>query len=391
MSMKTHYRILLCLMLLVFGAFLLAPPTALAKGKTIAMEYDIITKDLDTLKEPGGVIKLKIDIPKSAAKYETQLREVVNDYFKARRDEIHKYMAEADKALKKNPKQHKKLAKNLNKLFADLLKDTRKGMQAAIDAEWKDIRKRDKALLKAKISSKVKSGVKAVGGLFTVVTSALRIGASSGGDVSAYFSLVSGTAKTAAGLYEFVKGPTFSNLGDLKLKIGQSTSALKMAAEGDEDIKEKHITSSAGELSKVLKSYGKALAGSQKKHANLVKRINKLLDSAEKLQKKGKSKKIQKAEDYVMQTIVLTEELGSYLQRGRQSYTDSKALLADSKKVSNAMKKGGKADAIKKIVNPGNLDKVAKFTATLAKQWPKAEKKAQQIVSFLDKAASVLK
>lgn len=389
--MNVRYRVFLCVMVLVLGATLAGPPTVLAKGKTINMEYDIITKDLDTLKEPGGVIKLKIEIPKAAAKYETQLREVVNDYFKERRKEIHKYMEEADKALKKNPKQHKKLAKNLNKLFVDLLKDTQKEMQARIDAEWKDIRKRDKALLKAKISSKVKSGVKAVGGLFTVVTSALRIGGSSGADVSAYFSLVSGTAKTAAGLYEFVKGPTFSNLGDLKLKIGQSTNALKLAAEGDEDIKEKHITSSASELSKVLKSYGKALAGSQKKHANLVKRINKLLDQAEKLQKKGKSKKIEKAEAYVMQTISLTEELGGYLQRGRQSYVDSRGLLDDSKKVAKAMKKGGKADVLKKIVNPGNLDKVAAFTATLAKKWPQAEKKAKQIVDFLDKAASVLK
>ena len=389
--MNVRNRILILLLMVSLGAALALPAPALAKGKTINMEYDIITKDLETLKEPGGVIKLKIEIPEEAAKYEPQLREAVNDYFKKRRDEIHQYMEEADKALKKNPEQYEKLAKNLNKLFNNLLKQTQKEMQAVIDAEWKDIRERDKALLKAKVASKLKAAVKTGGGVFTIITSALRIGGSSGADVGAYFSLVSGTAKTASGLYEFIKGPTFSNLGDLKLKIGQSTNAMKLAAEGDPDIKQKHIDTSAKELNTVLKSYGKALAGSQKKHADLNKQINKLLDSAEKLQKKGKSEKIEKAEKYVMKTIELAVELGEYLQRGKQSYDDAKELLADSSKVSKAMKKGGKAEALKKIVNPGNLDKIADFTAQLAKKWPEAEKKAKQIVDFLGEAAAALK
>ena len=69
-------------------------------------------------------------------------------------------MEESCKALKKNPDQHAKLAKNLNKLYKDLIKETKKGMVKVLDEEWKEMKKRKKDLQIARITDRLGGVVK---------------------------------------------------------------------------------------------------------------------------------------------------------------------------------------------------------------------------------------
>ena len=157
--------------------------------------------------------------------------------------------------------------------------------------------------------------------------------------MAAYFTMVSGTATTAKGFYETIKGPTYDNLGDLDMKIDQATGTLKRIAAGRKSTTAKHVKKAKKELDPVTKSYSKSLAKAEVKHGNLVKKINKLLDATEKLKKKklkkATRKKIAKAEKKINAVIAATADLGEVLRDGKRSYKDARAL---SKKLTETEK-----------------------------------------------------
>ena len=124
--MGARHRLFSLFLAVVFGLTFMASPAALAKTQKAIIEFDVITKDLEFLDEPDGIIRLMVELPEAAAKYEPQLRDAAGPVFQKTRTQIHEVMNAAQEAIKKNPKQRDKLIGNLNKSYKSYVNDCKK-------------------------------------------------------------------------------------------------------------------------------------------------------------------------------------------------------------------------------------------------------------------------
>ena len=388
--MNTGKRLSLFILSVVLIIGLVGPPAALAKGKKINWDFDLVTYDSKYLEEPSGMIRISIELPEEAENYADVLRDPVWDYLSKERDKIKDFMQDIDKKIEKNPSMKTdKLMKNLNTLFKDTIKSAEKGAQKILDDEWKKIVKRDKKLTKAKVVGRLKAGFKAAKGIFGIGTSVASLVGSSGAAVPAYFSLLSSTATTAKGVYEFIKGPTFDSMGKLIGKIGQSTAQLDEKA--FRYVKAGDLKASLKELNGTAKSYAKTLSSAEGKHAKLVKQVNKLLNAVEKENKKFKpankdqAAAVKKAETAINSVIQRTVEVGEYLTAGKAYLNQAKALSKTQGATIKAMNKKTKAEEIlAKIIDPANLDKIAAGSTQLQKLAQKAMDNSDKIQDGLN-------